>query len=207
MKQALAAALVLSAALLAGCTTFVHPQGAANEAAWHERLGQLEQLRAWHLAGRIGVVTPHRGGSASLDWEERGRWMKLSFSGPFGIGAVKLAGTPERFVITNSKGREWVTNAPASALEQSLGWPVPVASLRYWIVGRPSPDAPYRLSLGARGLVKSLTQKGWTVRYSAYSPVGGLLLPTRLAASRPGGHVKVIVSKWHLVAARSTGSP
>lgn len=207
MKRTIAAGFVLSAALLAGCTTLIRPQGAANETAWHERLGRLEQLRAWHLTGRIGVATPHRGGSASLDWKEQGRSMTLRFSGPFGIGVVKLSGTPERFVVTNSKGHKWVTDRPASALEASLGWPVPVASLRYWITGRPSPDAPYRLRLGARGLVKSLVQKGWTVRYSAYSPIGGLLLPTRLAASRPGGHVKVIVSRWHLAVAKSAAAP
>ncbi len=198
MRRALPAGVALVAALAAGCTTLVRPAGPANEAAWNQRLAGLRQLQVWHLKGRIGVVTPHRGGSANVDWSERGRHMKLRFSGPFGIGAVELSGTPERFVIRNSKGKTWVTTTPANALEKSLGWPIPVASLRYWVTGRPAPGAPYRLKLGSRGLIMRLEQQGWTVRYSAYTPIAGLLLPAKLAASRPGGRVKLIVSAWHL---------
>ncbi|MGH8161952.1 MAG: lipoprotein insertase outer membrane protein LolB [Gammaproteobacteria bacterium] len=198
MRRAFPAGIALVAALAAGCTTLVRPEGPANEAAWNQRLTQLKQLQTWHLGGRIGVVTRRRGGSASLDWSEQGRHMKLRFSGPFGVGAVELSGTPERFVIRNSKGKTWVTTTPALALEKSLGWPIPVASLRYWVTGRPAPGAPYRLQLGSRGLVMSLEQQGWTVRYSAYSAVQGLLLPARLAASRSGGRVKLVVSQWQL---------
>ncbi len=196
MKKWLLLAALLT--LAAGCATIVRPTGPANEAAWRQRLASLDQLDNWRLEGRIGVVTPHRGGSASLDWREQGATMTLSFSGPFGIGAVKLTGTPEQMLIRDSKGREWTTDTPDVALERTLGWPVPVASLRYWIVGRPAPGTPYRLQLGARGLVMSLEQQGWTVRYQAYSPVHGLLLPIRLAASRAGGHIKLIVSAWQL---------
>lgn len=192
------AALAVLLALAAGCTTMVRPSGPANEAAWQERLANLRRLDNWRLEGRIGVVTPHRGGSASLNWREQGGSMALTFSGPFGIGTVKLTGTPEQMLIRNSKGQEWTTDEPDTALERALGWPVPLASLRYWVVGRPAPGVPYRLQLGSRGLVMSLQQQGWTVRYETYSPVHGLLLPTRLAANRSGGRVKLIVSTWRL---------
>lgn len=196
MKKWVVLAALLS--LAAGCATVVRPTGPANEAAWRERLANLERLDDWRLAGRIGVITLRRGGSASLNWSEQGTAMTLSFSGPFGLGAVELSGTPEQMRIRDSKGHEWTTDTPETALERALGWPVPVASLRYWVVGRPAPDVPYRLQLGARGLVMSLEQQGWTVRYEAYSPVRGLLMPIRLAASRVGGHIKLIVSQWWL---------
>lgn len=197
MKQTLAL-IVACACVLGGCTTLVRPEGAADRAAWHKRLYELKQLRDWHLEGRIGVVTPHRGGSAGFDWRERGRHMTLSFSGPFGVGGVKLSGTPERFVIRDSDGHKRVTDRPSRALARSLGWPVPVASLRYWVTGRPAPGTPYTLHLDARGLITRLEQQGWTVRYSAYMRVRGVLLPARLKASRPDGHVKLIVSEWTL---------
>ncbi|MDN5863823.1 MAG: lipoprotein insertase outer membrane protein LolB [Gammaproteobacteria bacterium] len=198
MRLARVPTAALAALLLGGCTTLVMPQGAANRAAWQDRQARLELLRCWHLEGRIGVVTPDKGGSASFDWREQGGRMTLQFSGPFGIGAVKLTGNAERFVIRNSKGEEWVTYTPSQALARTLGWPVPVASLRYWVTGRPAPGEPYELHLDARGLVTSLEQQGWTVRYSAYMPVAGLLLPARLVASRPNGHIKLIVSEWNL---------
>lgn len=200
MRQTLALVLacVLVVLVLDGCTTLVRPKGAANQAAWQKRLVQLKKLHAWHLEGRIGVVTPHHGGSASFDWQEKGRYMTLGFSGPFGIGGVRLSGTPDRIVIRDSKGHERVTDRPAQALAQSVGWPVPVASLRYWVTGRPAPGSPYKLHLDASGLITGLEQQGWTVRYSAYMRVDGLLLPARLAASREGARVKLIASGWTL---------
>ena len=194
----LAAIFVLS--LAAGCTTVLYPEGPGNQAAWQSRRARLQALSDWQLQGRIGVVTAHHGGSASLSWQEKGANMSLSFSGPFGLGAVRLWGDPGEMRIRDSKGNEWTTNTPETALEQTLGWPVPVASLRYWVTGRPSPASPYHLELDEHGLVMRLEQQGWTVRYDAYAPTAGLLLPIRLAASRPGGNIKLIVSRWTLPA-------
>jgi len=189
---------LVALALLAGCASIVHPGGAGNEAAWHARLARLKQLDDWHLDGRIGVVSPHRGGSASFTWTERGERMRLGFSGPFGLGAVRLWGTPEQIHVRDSKGHEWTTDAPDLALERALGWPLPVASLRYWVLGRPAPGSASHVSLGRRGLVSRLEQQGWTVRYESYQSTHGLLLPQRLAASRAGTRIKLVVSGWKL---------
>ena len=185
-------------ALLAGCAAIVHPAGPGNEAAWHTRLARLKQLDAWHLEGRIGVVTPNRGGSASFNWTEQGERMQLGFSGPFGLGAVRLWGTPREIHVRDSKGRQWTTDAPDLALVRALGWPLPVASLRYWVLGRPAPGSDSHLRLGKRGLVSRLEQQGWTVRYESYQPQSGLLLPQRLTASRAGTRIKLVVSGWKL---------
>lgn len=191
-------AALAALALLAGCATVVRPGGQPNEGAWRARLARLQGLVDWRLEGRIGVVTPARGGSASLDWVEQGAHMRLTFSGPFGLGAVRLWGDPSEIRVRDAKGREWVSAAPEDALARSLGWPLPIASLRYWVLGRPAPGAPYRLHLGDRGLVTRLDQQGWTVRYEAYGKARGLLLPERLAASRAGTRIKLIVSQWTL---------
>lgn len=188
--------------LLAGCQTPLVPGGAPNRAAWQTRLVQLARLDDWELEGRIGVVSRRRGGSASLTWREDGNRMSLTFSGPFGVGAVRLWGDPGQMHIRNSKGREWFTDNPQAALEQSLGWPVPLASLRYWVTGQPAPNLPYRLTVGSRGLLSQLEQEGWTVRYEAYGRSGDLLMPIRLAATRPGGSIKLIVSRWKIAATR-----
>ncbi len=189
-------------ALLAGCATVVRPGGSPDRGAWQARLQQLAGLNNWSLSGRIGVVTPRRGGSASVNWVEQGEHIRLGFSGPFGIGGVKLWGDPSEIHVRNSKGREWTTEVPQEALAQALGWPLPIASLRYWVLGRPAPEAPYRLRLGARGLLSSLEQQGWTVRYEAYRKTAGLFLPERLTATRSGTRIKLIVSEWNLAAQR-----
>lgn len=189
---------LLLAALLAGCATLVHPGGAADRAAWQARRERLAKVSDWRLSGRLGVTTAQRGGSASLDWREQGELMTLVFSGPFGLGAVKLEGTPREMQVRNSKGRTWITYDPEHALESSLGWPLPVSSLRYWVLGLPAPDVDSTLDIGSRGLLASLVQQGWRVRYTAYGKTGGLFLPQGLVLTRGATRIKLIISDWTL---------
>lgn len=195
MKRSL---VLLLLALSAGCTTLVRPTGPPNRVVWQVRLAHLEKLQNWRLEGRIGVATPNRGGSANVNWRQRGAQWSLTFSGPFGLGAVRLWGNSSVLHMRNSRGREWLTEHPEAALERSLGWPVPVSSLRYWIIGRPAPGASRKIQLGAQGLVRRIEQRGWTVRYEGYGRVGGFLLPDSIIATRPGVRIKLIVSRWRL---------
>jgi len=191
-------AIVVVAALLAGCATIVHPGGAPDQAAWQAHRQRLAGIDTWHLQGRIGVTTQHHGGSASLDWRETGDHMTLLLSGPFGLGAVRLHGTAQEMQIRDSKGRSWVTYTPEQALETSLGWPLPIASLRYWVLGLPAPGVGYKVDVGARGLPTRLAQQGWSVDYAAYKRSGGLFLPQNLSVTRGATRIKLIVSDWAL---------
>lgn len=198
MSSVLRPSIVILAALLAGCATIVHPGGAADQAAWQARRQRLAGVDDWHLQGRIGVTTPHRGGSASLDWREKGDYMTLLLSGPFGLGAVRLQGTDKVMQVRDSKGRSWTSYTPENALESSLGWPLPIGSLRYWVLGLPAPGFDYKVDVGSRGLPSRLTQQGWNVRYNAFKRSAGLFLPQNLLVTRGATRIKLIVSGWSL---------
>ncbi|MGH8128024.1 MAG: lipoprotein insertase outer membrane protein LolB [Gammaproteobacteria bacterium] len=188
--------MVAAVGLLAGCASIVQPGGAPNQVAWQAREVRLTQLDRWHLEGRIGVTTPQRGGSASLDWQQNGKHMTLLFSGPFGLGAVKLWGTASEMHVKDAKGHTWVSYTPQQALESTLGWPLPVGSLRYWVLGLPAPGADHNLQIGANGLLLGLQQQGWSVHYEAYLHQAGLLLPQRLLIARGATRIKLLVSQW-----------
>ena len=89
----------------------------------------------------------------------------------------------------------------ASALEQALGAPVPLASLRYWLLGVPDPDpalvAEESLELG-EGRLATLRQAGWEIAYPRYAPVAGsrLELPQRIEVRREGLRLRVWVDAW-----------
>ncbi len=202
MSSVLRLSAVILAALLAGCATIVHPGGAADQAAWQARRQRLAGVDQWHLQGRIGVATPHKGGSASLDWREQGDIMTLLLSGPFGLGAVRLQGTAQAMQVRDSKGHSWTTYDPERALESSLGWPLPIASLRYWVLGLPAPGVDFKVDVGARGLPSRLAQQGWSVRYNAFKRSAGLFLPQNLQVTRGATRIKVIVSDWSLGGAK-----
>ena len=198
MRSRLRPTVIALAALLAGCATIVHPGGTPDQAAWQAHRQSLAGIDHWHLQGRIGVTASHRGGSASLDWREKGNTMTLLLSGPFGLGAVRLQGTPREMHVRDSKGHSWISYTPEQALESSLGWPLPIASLRYWVLGLPAPGFDYRVKVGARGLPTHLAQQGWSVNYVAFKRSGGLFLPQDLLVTRGATRIKLIVSGWTL---------
>lgn len=189
---------MVMAVTVAGCAAIVIPVGPPNQEAWLAHLGKLRRLHQWQLSGRIGVVAGQHGGSANILWKQDKVKLLLSLSGPFGVDRVQLSGTPSRIVLRNSKGQTWVTRRPELALKRSLGWPVPLANLQYWIVGRPDPKSKFRIKLGSHGLVRTLQQGRWTVRYGAYVHTHNLWLPQKITATAIHVRVRLIISQWTL---------
>ena len=85
-------------------------------------------------------------------------------------------------------------------IEQNLGpeSPLPIAEMRYWLVGAPAPVSPYREAVGAGGSLSGLEQSGWAVSYQRYRAVGSIALPERVEMTTEGLRLRVVISEWHL---------
>ena len=87
--------------------------------------------------------------------------------------------------------------SPEALLEREAGWSVPLAGLRYWIVGAPAPDgAVSTLELDGQGRLARLEQAGWTVIYERYGALDGLALPGRIRFSNESVEATVVVRRW-----------
>lgn len=201
MNRHLRAALLLAgASVLAACATLSgrEPSGAANEAAWAARLTRLAALDSWELSGRVGVVTAKDGGSGSLDWKQQGQELSFDFRGPLGAGAVHMQGDAQALHVQSSRGDDFVTTDPEQDFTSHLHMPMPVLSMRYWLLGVPDPGAPYDKTVDARGEPITLRQRDWRVEYQEYAEVRGLNLPVRFTLTRGEVRIKVAVNEWNL---------
>lgn len=195
------------ACLLAGCAGVApRPYGPPNEAAWRQRLAQLSGLGDWRLDGRVAIANGRHGGSGSLRWTEHAPRLEMRFSGPFGIGGFRLYGTPDNLVIETGKGKTYYTDDPGRTLAERLGWPVPVASMRYWVLGLPDPDGAVTANrVDQYGLPRHMVQYGWSIDYSRYVSAGGYRLPQRLEARRGTVRIKLVVNNWTVPAGTVSG--
>jgi len=75
---------------------------------------------------------------------------------------------------------------------------LPVAEMRYWVVGVPAPGVPAEETLGDDQRLASLAQSGWQVRYDRYEAVGSITLPARMEMTTEGLRLRVIASDWEL---------
>lgn len=198
--QPCAALLAAGALVLSACASLQGraPEGAPDEAAWTVRQTELAALTDWELSGRVAIVDGEDGGSGSLDWKQQGSALTFDFRGPLGAGALHIEGDGGTLRVRTSRGDDFVTDDPEWNFAERLRMPLPVLSMRYWMLGMPDPEAPFEKQVDGRGEITHLEQRGWQVDYLEYTNVQGHSLPSRVALQRGAVRIKLVMDSWTL---------
>ncbi|MGE5624204.1 MAG: lipoprotein insertase outer membrane protein LolB [Bacillota bacterium] len=185
---------------LAACASLQEhaPEGPANGTAWAARQAELAALTDWELSGRVAIIEGKDGGSGSLDWKQQGNRLSFDFRGPLGAGAVHIEGEGNTLRVKTSRGDDFVTDDPELDFAERLHMPLPVLSMRYWMLGLPDPAAPYDKDMDAQGELTHLKQGGWRVDYLEYADVQGHNLPSRVTLARDDVRIKLVMDAWTL---------
>lgn len=185
MRGLRAAVTGLCLASLAACAPLRSPLDStttpAVEAAWNQRQNALGDSRGFQALGRVAV----KGGglSGSLAWQQDGEHFNLRIAGPFGAGALLMAGTPE-LVRIQGKDLDLTTTDPQTVLAERTGWRLPLAALRWWVLGLPAPEAYTGLLLDGAGRPQQFEQAGWQLRFTDYAGEATSALPSRIEAQQ-----------------------
>jgi outer membrane lipoprotein LolB len=183
---------------LAACRTTPPPAPPASS-QWSERRPQLQALQHFALKGRIALSAGGNGFNANLRWLQEGEHSQLSLEGPLGVGGMQISARGEELDILNSRGEHISSEAAHTELRSRLGFDVPLASLRYWVLGVPDPASPAQEILDAeQQRLTGLAQDGWQVSYGAYESAGSEALPARLTLERDTVRVRLLVEDWKL---------
>lgn len=192
------AVLTVAAALLAGCAGVPSRTPAADpERAWAHHEAQLQGVQQWRLTGRLALRTADEGWHASLDWRQQADEYRMRLRAPLGSGSLQLQGDAAWVLLRTSDGEEAVSADPEGLLLEQLGWRVPVANLRYWVLGLPAPGTALR-KLDEFGHLARLWQNGWEIEFLDYGRVGGVELPGKVFARRGDAEVRLVVGNWDL---------
>ena len=85
--------------------------------------------------------------------------------------------------IATSRGEQLDGGAARAELEQRLGFALPLAELRWWLLGIPAPGEASVDADAASGEIRGFLQNGWHVSINSRAPALGFALPQRLTAS------------------------
>jgi outer membrane lipoprotein LolB len=198
-RVALGTAAVL--ALLAGCRTAPAPApavpGPGAGAPWAEQYAALAGLQDYALAGRVAVAANGQGFSANLRYRQQQQRSELALDGPMGIGGMRLQFDERELSVTNSRGEKLDGAAARAEVENRLGFELPLAELRWWLLGLPDPGAPAEQHpAGTDDAITDFLQNGWRVSIDSRAPGLGFSLPRRLTAERAGARLKLLVESW-----------
>lgn len=178
------------ALVLSGCSSLAPLP--PEPVQWDSYRVQLESLRTFTLVGRISSNA--QSGTANLRWQQTGGEFVARLSGPLGMGALTLSGTAEQVEI-KSKDETLTTHDPEAYLRERLGWTLPLASLRSWARGLPTPQST-NLRWDGYGRLAALRQDEWQVVYEEYRAAKGWELPQLIVIERPGLKIKLVVDDW-----------
>ncbi len=202
LRAALGACFVL--VVLAGCRT-APPRtlpGPGADAPWPEQLAELAKLDSYALNGRVAVAAKGDGFSASLRYRQQRLRAELALDGPLGIGGMRMQFSDAEISVTNSRGEKLDGVAARDEIEQRMGFELPLAELRWWLLGLPAPGAPVDMRADqVSGAPLDFQQNGWRVSVNSRVPGLGFSLPQRLSfermgAERDGARLKLFVERW-----------
>lgn len=182
--------IIMLTVLLHGCSMLPVRNGADVEP---------QTLRHWQIQGKLAVRHADDSVSGYLTWEQNRDRFDLFITGPFGQGATRLSGDSHRASLQLP---EWpqprYADSPEELMETALGWQFPARNLTYWIQGLAGPDSEATTSVDHYGLLESLTQDGWTIRYSRYQRNGEHWLPGLLKISGHDYQLTLAINQWTL---------
>lgn len=182
--------------LLAGGCASLPPAGDAG--SWPGRRAELQALQTWTLDGRVAVATAAEGFSGGLAWRQEGAQAEIDLRGPLGGAALSIRLDGLSMTVTDGSGASIAGEAAHEYVASEIGAPLPVAELRYWLVGVPAPGLPHQETIGADGRLARLEQAGWQLRYSRYEAVGRLTLPLRIEIESETARLRLVVLNWRL---------
>lgn len=197
---ALASCLALLA--LAGCRTRPPPAGGAiigpgPAAPWSLQREALRKLDRYALDGRTAVAANGQGFSATLRYQQQPDVSELALDGPMGIGGMRLRLAHDELSVTNSRGQQLDGAAARAEIEARLGFELPLANLRWWLLGIPAPGEAHLEQDPVTGELRGFEQGGWNVKVEERMPALGFSLPRRLVVAREGARLKMLAQDWH----------
>lgn len=199
--------LVAAVLLLAACAG--HPSRPTPVAAVpvpgvaHDQVdGWFAAHPDWSFEGRVAVSQGRKGGNGRVNWRQRGRQYEIELSAPITRQQWRLYGDThyEGGTLEGLEGGPRQGEDAELLLYEATGWEIPVNLLPDWVRGLPVWDTaePAKIDYAEDGVLRSLTQLGWTIEYQDWHPAadGRPSLPRRIEARNGQARVRLLVDRW-----------
>ncbi len=200
MRTWIAVVLVV---FMTGCATLPRPAVRHPHKVWVAHRARMVAIRAFRVSAESGVVADRHGGTLLLRWVVRPTAYQMTGFGPFGRIIFRLRAGPAGARLRTERGRFQGVSA-SRLLWRLTGWRLPVSGLRFWILGIPAPGPVAEHKLDREGLLASLSQAGWSIRYRSYGRTARGRLPRFLTLTREGVSgpdrivVKIRIDRWRV---------
>ena len=111
---------------------------------------------------------------------------------------MELIAQPGSAQVTDNKGQKYTGTDAEEMIGKLTGMPIPITSLRQWILGLPGDATDYKLDDQYRLSEVNYSQNGksWKVVYGGYDSNSKLALPSSLELTEGSQRIKLKMDNW-----------
>jgi outer membrane lipoprotein LolB len=149
---------------------------------------------AFSVVGRLSAKRGSDGVTANFEWVHTPLADAIALATPLGQTLAKLEGSAQGASIVLADGRTASAGSFDALTDRTLGAPLPVSGLVWWIRGAPRPGSAASVERDSRARPVVLRQDGWEIVF-AYAD-DAAALPRRLVLTYPDVEVRVVVDAW-----------
>ena len=154
-------------------------------------------IDAFSLNGRVAVKLDERGYTASLRWRHSATRDSLRLLSPVGSVVGQIETDDNGATLTTADKKKYRASDVQTLTREVLGWDLPLAGLRHWVIGRADPATPIQAEeRDDQQRLTSLEQRDWRIAYLDY--FGASALPARLSLVYDRLKLRLIIEAWEL---------
>nr|WP_318381489.1 lipoprotein insertase outer membrane protein LolB [uncultured Enterobacter sp.] len=192
--------LPLASLVLTACvSTPKGPGKSPDSPQWQQHQAEVRNLSQYQTRGAFAYLSDAQKVYARFFWQQTGQDnYRLLLTNPLGSTELELKASPGSVQLTDNKGQKYTATDAEEMMGKLTGMPIPLNSLRQWILGLPGQATDYKLDGQYRLSELNYTQNGktWHVTYSGYDEKTKPTLPSSLELTQDGQRIKLKMDNW-----------
>ncbi|HCB1501614.1 outer membrane lipoprotein LolB [Klebsiella oxytoca] len=193
--------LPLASLVLTACTINA-PQGpgkSPDAPQWRQHQQDVRNLNQFQTRGAFAYLSDEQKVYARFFWQQTGQdHYRLLLTNPLGSTELSLTAQPGSVQMIDNKGQTYTATDAEEMIGRLTGMPIPLNSLRQWIIGLPGEATDYSLDDQYRLRELNYTQNGktWRVTYSGYTTDTKPSLPANMELNNGSQRIKLKMDNW-----------
>lgn len=192
--------LPLASLVLTACSLHT-PQGhgkSPDSPQWRQHQQAVRSLNQFQTRGRLPIFPMSKSLCPLLLAANRPDRYRLLLTNPLGSTELSLTAQPGSVQLIDNKGQTYTATDAEEMIGRLTGMPIPLNSLRQWIIGLPGDATDYSLDDRYRLRELNYTQNGktWHVTYGGYTSDTQPALPSNVELNNGAQRIKLKMDNW-----------
>ncbi|HHS9560948.1 TPA: lipoprotein insertase outer membrane protein LolB [Klebsiella michiganensis] len=175
------------------------PGKSPDSPQWRQHQQDVRNLNQIQTRGAFAYLSDEQKVYARFFWQQTGQdRYRLLLTNPLGSTELSLTAQPGSVQLIDNKGQTYTATDAEEMIGRLTGMPIPLNSLRQWIIGLPGEATDYSLDDQYRLRELNYTQNGktWHVTYGGYTSDTKPSLPANMELNDGSQRIKLKMDNW-----------